>query len=135
MGGDKGDDRLGKGAVYTFCHPNFMVNRYGPWMDTNTVFPTGHRSCTVMFDWYVDSEELGLKGAELDKYIEDSLIDSDKVQQEDDHLCRVVQEGLESGSYKAGRYAPTLEMGMHKFHQDLHADLSTLIKDPVSKGE
>ena len=32
-------DRLGSNAVYAYMYPNMMINRYGPWMDTNVVFP------------------------------------------------------------------------------------------------
>ncbi len=36
-----GDERVGGNAVYAFMYPNLMVNRYGPWLDTNVVMPTG----------------------------------------------------------------------------------------------
>lgn len=32
-------DRLGKSSVYAYLYPNMMINRYGPWMDTNVVIP------------------------------------------------------------------------------------------------
>ena len=32
-------DRLGKNSVYAYLYPNMMINRYGPWMDTNIVVP------------------------------------------------------------------------------------------------
>lgn len=32
-----GDDM----ALYTFVFPNLMLNRYGPWLDTNVILPTG----------------------------------------------------------------------------------------------
>ena len=32
-------DRLGSSAVFAYLYPNMMINRYGPWMDTNVVFP------------------------------------------------------------------------------------------------
>ena len=59
---ETGDEtgRLGRGAVYAFCYPNFMLNRYGPWLDTNTVVPTGPRSCTVRFDYFLE-ESSGLQ--------------------------------------------------------------------------
>ncbi|WRX20018.1 Aromatic-ring-hydroxylating dioxygenase [Theobroma cacao] len=44
------DDRLGSNALYAFIYPNFMINRYGPWMDTNLVIPLGPRRCLVMED-------------------------------------------------------------------------------------
>jgi choline monooxygenase len=47
-------DRLGSKALYAFVYPNFMINRYGPWMDTNLVLPLGHRKCLVVFDYFLD---------------------------------------------------------------------------------
>ena len=32
-------DRLGGNSVYAYLYPNMMINRYGPWMDTNIVVP------------------------------------------------------------------------------------------------
>ena len=37
-------ERLGDGAVYAFVYPNFMINRYGPVMDTNWAVQRGLRS-------------------------------------------------------------------------------------------
>ncbi|KAK3026281.1 hypothetical protein RJ639_041230 [Escallonia herrerae] len=48
-------DRLGSKALYAFIYPNFMINRYGPWMDTNLVLPLGHRKCQVIFDYFLDA--------------------------------------------------------------------------------
>ena len=41
MSGAGQDHRLGQKALYAYIFPNFMVNRYGPWLDTNLVIPTG----------------------------------------------------------------------------------------------
>lgn len=46
----------GRPPAYVFVYPNLMINRYGPWMDTNVVRPTGPSSCTVRFDWWVEPE-------------------------------------------------------------------------------
>ena len=86
-------------------------------MDTNTVVPTGPSTTTVLFDYFLDTEEVGFEGSFLNKYIEESLKSSDQVQREDEMLCRIVQEGLDSGAYTAGRYAPQIEKGMYNFHQ------------------
>lgn len=48
-------DRLGSKALYAFIYPNFMVNRYGPWMDTNLVIPLGPQKCQVIFDYFLDT--------------------------------------------------------------------------------
>ena len=34
-------DRLAGNSVYAYLYPNMMINRYGPWMDTNIVVPKG----------------------------------------------------------------------------------------------
>ncbi|PHT42586.1 Choline monooxygenase, chloroplastic [Capsicum baccatum] len=112
-------DRLGSKALYAFVYPNFMINRYGPWMDTNLVLPQGPRKCLVIFDYFLDSS---LKGDE--SFIEQSLKDSETVQMEDIKLCEAVQRGLESPAYCSGRYAPQVEKAMHHFHCLLYENLS-----------
>ncbi|XP_073034468.1 choline monooxygenase, chloroplastic [Primulina eburnea] len=110
--------RLGSKALYAFVYPNFMINRYGPWMDTNLVLPLGPRRCKVVFDYFLDSS---LKGDSA--FIEKSLEDSEKVQLEDITLSEAVQRGLESPAYNVGRYSPSVEMAMHHFHCLLHENL------------
>ena len=34
-----------------------MINRYGPWMDTNVVTPTGPNTCVVHFDYFLEAGE------------------------------------------------------------------------------
>ncbi|KAH9616530.1 hypothetical protein KSS87_019433 [Heliosperma pusillum] len=89
------NDRLGSTALYAFVYPNFMINRYGPWMDTNLVLPLGPRKCKVVFDYFLDGS---LKDDEA--FIDKSLKDSEQVQMEDIILCEGVQRGLESPAYK-----------------------------------
>nr|DAD45855.1 TPA_asm: hypothetical protein HUJ06_004085 [Nelumbo nucifera] len=91
-------DRLGSKALYAFIYPNFMINRYGPWMDTNLVLPLGYRKCQVIFDYFLESS---LKDDEA--FIERSLEESERVQMEDIALCEGVQKGLESPAYYRGR--------------------------------
>eukprot|EP00443_Scrippsiella_acuminata_P071352 CAMPEP_0115552656 /NCGR_PEP_ID=MMETSP0271-20121206/96351_1 /TAXON_ID=71861 /ORGANISM="Scrippsiella trochoidea, Strain CCMP3099" /LENGTH=408 /DNA_ID=CAMNT_0002986279 /DNA_START=1 /DNA_END=1227 /DNA_ORIENTATION=- len=124
-----GDSRLGSGAVYSFAYPNFMMNRYGPWLDTNTVIPTGVDSSKVIFDYFLDEAQVRDKDpdVDIDKFVNDSLIASDKVQREDEHLCAIVQRGLSSKGYSAGRYVPSLEHGMHAFHRHVHHDMAQLV--------
>lgn len=43
-------------AAYAFVFPNLMINRYGPWMDTNVVVPEGPERCTVQFEYFLDDE-------------------------------------------------------------------------------
>ncbi|KAK7291851.1 hypothetical protein RIF29_07334 [Crotalaria pallida] len=112
-------DRLGRKAIYAFIYPNFMINRYGPWMDTNLVLPLGPNKCQVVFDYYL---EHSLK--DESDFIEKSLHDSEKVQIEDIVLCEGVQKGLQSPAYSVGRYAPKVEQAMHHFHCLLYENLT-----------
>ncbi|XP_021751166.1 choline monooxygenase, chloroplastic-like isoform X2 [Chenopodium quinoa] len=112
-------DRLGSEALYAYIYPNFIINRYGPWMDTNLVVPLGPRKCQVVFDYFLDAS---LKDDNV--FIEKSLKDSEEVQIEDIMLCEGVQRGLESPAYNTGRYAPTLEKLMHHFHCLLYSNLT-----------
>ncbi|KAK9697204.1 hypothetical protein RND81_08G021100 [Saponaria officinalis] len=112
-------DRLGSKALYAFVYPNFMINRYGPWLDTNLVVPLGPRKCKVVFDYFLDGSLADDKA-----FIDRSLKDSEQVQMEDIILCEGVQRGLESPAFKYGRYAPTVEQAMHHFHCLLHTSLT-----------
>ncbi|KAJ1433429.1 Rieske [Sesbania bispinosa] len=113
-------DRLGREAIYAFIYPNFMINRYGPWMDTNLVLPLGPNKCQVVFDYYLEHSLQDDRD-----FIERSLQDSEKVQIEDIVLCEGVQKGLQSPAYCVGRYAPTVEQAMHHFHCQLYENLTT----------
>ncbi|KAK9097804.1 hypothetical protein Syun_024849 [Stephania yunnanensis] len=119
---EQGDDfdRLGSKATYAFIFPNFMVNRYGPWMDTNLVLPLGPNECQVIFDYFLEAAFMDDKD-----FIEKSLEESKRVQMEDIVLCEGIQKGLESPAYRSGRYAPTVEKAMHHFHCLLHENLVT----------
>ena len=90
-----------------------MLNRYGPWMDTNTVIPLSVDRCMVIFDYYYEGDP------EVD-FVNKSMSASDQVQQEDIEICRIVQRGLGSGAYDQGLYAPRFEAPMFHFHRLLH---------------
>lgn len=130
-------DRLGgTDALYIFQYPNLMINRYGSWMDTNTVYPISENRCRVKFDWFVTPDLAGELTSKPSAAIaphslstgtdavNKALADSEIVQQEDIFLCERVQRGLMSDGYDVGRYAPTLEGGEYAFHQRLYQDLN-----------
>jgi len=124
--------RLGKAALYAHIYPGLMLNRYGPWMDLNILFPVSSSSCDLIFDYFLEetfiAEKLEKDGeAGLRTYVEESLIASDEVQREDTYLCENVQAGLESGGYDRGRYAPRVEFLDHVFHQWLAQDLRAAV--------
>lgn len=109
-------DRLGDGAVYAWLYPNFMLNRYGPILDTNWIVPLGVDRCLTIFDYWFDES--------CDQeFIEKSLAASHQVQLEDVGICESVQRGLSSWGYDVGRYAPAVEMGEYAFHQWLAEDM------------
>jgi len=119
--GAEGDfpQRIGEGALYAWLYPNFMINRYGPVMDTNYVLPLAQDRTRVIFDYYFDRTE----GSEAQEFIERSIAASHTVQEEDVGISESVQAGLSSGAYDCGIYAPAFEAPMYHFHRLLSADL------------
>ena len=94
-------------AYYFWVFPNMMFNFY-PWgLSVNIVKPVDINHTRVSFISYVkDSGKLG-KGAGNDL---------DKVEKEDEFVVENVQKGIRSSFYKAGRFSPKMEKGVHHFH-------------------
>ncbi len=112
-------ERLGQGALYAWLYPTFMLNRYGPVLDTNWVVPRGPDAIEVVFDFFFEEVE----GAEAQAFIARSMAQTHVTQLEDVAVSEQVQVGLGSSSYDTGRYAPGVEVGIHHFHRLLAADL------------
>jgi choline monooxygenase len=108
-------ERIAGGALYAYLYPNFMINRYGPALDTNLVLPLGPDRCRVIFDFFFEE---GTDPA----WIQGSLDQSELTQQEDIEVSEAVQVGLGARSYDRGRYAGP-ERALHHFHQLLADDL------------
>jgi choline monooxygenase len=110
--------RKGERAMYYWFHPNFMFNWYEGVMDTNLVYPRGVDQTEVIFDfWFADVSEAA-------RAFNDASIDiANRVQDEDEGICRSVQRGLHSRAYDTGRLSVRREAGEQLFHQLLHADL------------
>ena len=84
-----------------------MLNFY-PWgLSINIVKPINIKKTKVQFLSYVyDESKLDLgAGASLDK-----------VEREDEFVVEGVQKGINSKFYKAGRFSPSKEKGVHHFH-------------------
>ena len=110
--------RRGDRAYYFWQYPNFMLNWYEGYLDTNLVLPLGVDRCEVIFDFYFgDTRESQMP------YIRESMGVSERVQQEDIIICDGVQRGLSSRAYQAGRLSVRREAGEHLFHRLLAADL------------
>jgi choline monooxygenase len=110
--------RKGDRAFYFWQYPNFMLNWYEGYLDTNLVLPLGVGRCEVIFDFY-----FGDTSAAQMPYIRQSMEVSERVQQEDIIICDGVQRGLSSRAYQAGRLSVRREAGEHLFHRLLAADL------------
>ncbi|MFZ0523255.1 MAG: aromatic ring-hydroxylating dioxygenase subunit alpha [Candidatus Acidiferrales bacterium] len=113
--------RKGDRAYYFWQYPNFMLNWYEGYLDTNLVLPLGVDRCEVIFDFYFgDTSESQMP------YIRESMGVSERVQQEDIVICDGVQRGLSSRAYQAGRLSVRREAGEHLFHRLLAADLQDM---------
>jgi phenylpropionate dioxygenase-like ring-hydroxylating dioxygenase large terminal subunit len=110
--------RKGDRAFYFWQYPNFMLNWYEGYLDTNLVLPMGADRCEVIFDFY-----FGDVSEDTMPYIRESMSVSELVQQEDIVICDGVQRGLSSRAYQAGRLSVRREAGEHLFHRLLAADL------------
>ncbi len=69
-------------AFYFWQYPNFMLNWYEGYLDTNLVLPLGAGKCEVIFDFY-----FGNVTEDNMPYIRESMGVSELVQQEDIVIC------------------------------------------------
>lgn len=96
------------GAYYFWVFPNMMFNFY-PWgLSINIVKPIDMEKTKVSFLTYLYDENKLHSGA-------GALLD--KVEREDEFVVEGVHQGLKSSYYKAGRFSPTREQGVHHFHR------------------
>ena len=94
-------------AYYYWIFPNMMFNFY-PWgLSINIIKPLSINKTKVSFITYVYDETKMNAGA-------GALLD--KVEREDEFVVEGVQKGLQSRFYKAGRFSPKMEKGVHHFH-------------------
>lgn len=102
-------------AYYYWVFPNMMFNFY-PWgLSVNLVQPLGPSRTKVTFKSYV------YNASKLDQGAGSGL---DKVEMEDEEVVEGVHKGIRSRFYKAGRFSPTREQGVHHFHSLLARFLS-----------
>jgi choline monooxygenase len=121
--------RIAGGAIYAWLYPNFMLNRYGPCLDTNHVVPLGPDRCRVDYEFYFVDD--GSDPAAARQFVEASIEQAAVTQREDIAICESVQVGLHSQHYDTGRYAPRVETGEHHFHRLLAADLRRALGLPT----
>lgn len=95
-------------AYYYWVFPNMMFNFY-PWgVSVNLIQPLEMNKTKVSFYSYV------YDASKLDKGAGSQL---DKVEIEDEAVVEGVQKGIRSRFYKAGRFSPSREKGVHHFHR------------------
>jgi len=124
-----GTTRRGDRAWYFWLHPNFMVNCYEGYLDTNLVIPVDVDRCRVIFDFYFSDVSEAARA-----YNEQSVAGGNRGQDEDLGICEAVQRGLKSRAYGAGRLSARREAGEHLFHQLLAADLKSGLSDAALAG-
>jgi choline monooxygenase len=106
-------------ALYYWLYPNFMLNWYEGYLDTNLVLPLGIDKMKVIFEFYFS--DVGQAAEDRNRK---SMDVSERIQDEDHSICVSVQRGLRSRAYGAGRLSVRREAGENLFHKLLHADLS-----------
>jgi len=121
--------RTGDRAWYFWQYPNFMINLYHGYMDTNLVLPDGVDHCTVILDFYF--ADISESAAERNRQ---SIAVGERVNDEDVGICEAVQRGLHSRAYGAGRLSVRREAGEHRFHRLLAQDLKAPPADAMTTG-
>ncbi|HEV2183466.1 MAG TPA: aromatic ring-hydroxylating dioxygenase subunit alpha [Candidatus Acidoferrales bacterium] len=127
---DAAATRQGNRAFYFWQYPNFMLNWYAGYLDTNLVLPLSIDRCRVIFDFYFADT-----GDSAKEYNQQSVAVSHRVQEEDTGICEAVQRGLHSRAYVAGRLSVRREAGEHLFHRLLHADLKAALARTANLSE
>ncbi|HLJ51597.1 MAG TPA: SRPBCC family protein [Bryobacteraceae bacterium] len=108
-------DSEGRGALYFWIFPNFMLNIYPDNLSSNIILPLGPDKTLTVFEWF------SYGGGQV---APETIAFSDEIQQEDIKICENVQRGLNSSTYNQGRYSMKRENGVHHFHMLLHEFLT-----------
>jgi choline monooxygenase len=102
-------------AAWLWLFPTTMLNVY-PWgLSVNVVEPLAVDRTRVRFTSFVRDASLRAVGAGADL---------DRVEREDERVVESVASGMRSSLYRRGRYAPSEEAGVHRFHRLLAAALN-----------
>lgn len=109
-GEDSFEGTGGVAAYYAFLFPATMLNFY-PWgLSINVVRPLAVDRTAISFLTYVHDASRLTRGAGADLH---------RVEMEDEAVVEAVQRGVRSRRYRAGRYSPARETGVHHFHRML----------------
>ena len=88
-----------------------MLNILPGRLQTNVILPAANNKTKIIFDYYYS--ELG--SDKTKNLIQQDREFSDEIQEEDITICQRVQQGLNSGSYHAGRLCIKRETGVLHF--------------------
>ena len=96
-----------------------MLNVMPGRLQVNRVLPSGPARCRVEFDYHYAPDPEARARLPRDREF------SEEIQQEDIAICEVVQRGLASGHYEAGRLNPRRESGLWHFQNLLRQAYAT----------
>ena len=108
------DKRLGDKVIYAYVFPNLFINMYGNMMDVNIIEPISVDRCRVRFDFYFDYEDFDSWHAK--QAMRKSVAKSHMIQDEDIEVCNSTQRGMNSMTFKHGRYSSLYERAVYHFH-------------------
>jgi choline monooxygenase len=115
------DKRLGDKVIYAFIFPNLFLNLYGNMMDVNIIEPIAVDKCRVKFDFYFDYENFD--DWEAKRAMRRNVAKSRLIQDEDIRVCESAQKGMNSMTFKWGRYSSHFEEAVYEFHKLLWHEL------------
>ena len=94
-------------AYYFWLFPNLMFNFY-PWgLSLNVVEPLAYDRTKVSFRTYRFENQPFNR----------TVNNLENTEMEDEAVVESVQKGVKSRFYESGRFSPTMEKGVHHFHQ------------------
>jgi choline monooxygenase len=108
------DERLGDKVMYAFIFPNMFINMYGNMMDVNIIEPISVDRCRVKFDFFFDFENF--ESWESKRAMRRGVVKSHLIQDEDIAICESTQKGMNSMTWKHGRYSSIYEKAVYDFH-------------------
>lgn len=94
-----------------------MLNIYPDNISSNIIVPLSHDRTLTIFEWF-------FHGGTDPEIPAKTIAFSDEIQQEDIRICEAVQLGLQSRTYKHGRFSVKRENGVHHFHLLVHKFLT-----------
>ncbi|MFJ8260420.1 aromatic ring-hydroxylating dioxygenase subunit alpha [Rummeliibacillus sp. NPDC094406] len=127
--GKTSDFGLGEGGRYYWLYPNtwFSFDPGPANLSIHQSIPIDHKTTKYIYTTFFLNDEVSEEEKEL-------LAMDDLVRKEDLDICEVVQQGIETGAYKQGRFSPTENL-VHQFHLLLQKDLEAVLPLQLSNSK